>query len=86
MRFLRKVSRSCNFARIAACLIRPTSDQAGKYAFGSESMSITTNQRDVLQHESFGSSFALSGSNQAREGRLVDALAVRGDEGRDTLR
>ena len=31
-------------------------------------------------------SFALSGSNQAREGRLVDALAVRGDEGRDTLR
>jgi len=29
---------------------------------------------------------ALSGSNQARKGRLVDALAVRGDEGRDTLR
>ena len=29
---------------------------------------------------------AFSGSNQAREGRLVDALAVRGDEGRDTLR
>jgi hypothetical protein len=27
-----------------------------------------------------------SGSDQAREGRLVDALAVRGDEGRDTLR
>ena len=27
-----------------------------------------------------------SGSNQAREGRLVNALAVRGDEGRDTLR
>ena len=33
-----------------------------------------------------GLSFALSGSNQAREGRLVNALAVRGDEGRDTLR
>ena len=31
-------------------------------------------------------SLAISGSNQAREGRLVDALAVRGDEGRDTLR
>ena len=30
--------------------------------------------------------FALSGSNQARKGRLVDALAARGDEGRDTLR
>ena len=29
---------------------------------------------------------ALSGSNQARKGRLVDALAVRGDEGRGTLR
>jgi hypothetical protein len=29
---------------------------------------------------------ALPGSNQARKGRLVDALAVRGDEGRDTLR
>ena len=27
-----------------------------------------------------------SGSDQARKGRLVDALAVRGDEGRDTLR
>ncbi len=32
------------------------------------------------------SSLSLSGSNQAREGRLVDALAVRGDERRDTLR
>ena len=31
-------------------------------------------------------SLSSSGSNQAREGRLVDALAVRGDEGRDTLR
>ena len=29
---------------------------------------------------------ALSGSDQARKGRLVDALAARGDEGRDTLR
>ena len=29
---------------------------------------------------------AFSGSDQARKGRLVDALAVRGDEGRDTLR
>jgi len=29
---------------------------------------------------------ALTGSDQAREGRLVDALAARGDEGRDTLR
>ena len=29
---------------------------------------------------------AFSGSNQARKGRLVNALAVRGDERRDTLR
>ena len=29
---------------------------------------------------------SLSGSDQARDGRLVNALAVRGDEGRDTLR
>ena len=33
-----------------------------------------------------GRSLSLSGSNQAREGRLVNALAVRGDERRDTLR
>ena len=31
-------------------------------------------------------SLSFSGSNQARKGRLVNALAVRGDEGRDTLR
>lgn len=30
--------------------------------------------------------FAFSGPLQAQEGRLVDALAIRGDEGRDTLR
>ena len=29
---------------------------------------------------------SLSGSNQARKGRLVNALAARGDERRDTLR
>jgi hypothetical protein len=31
-------------------------------------------------------SLSFSGSDQARKGRLVDALAVRGDEGRSTLR
>ena len=43
----------------------------------------------VLWHNAKGGGqegLALSGSDQAREGRLVDALAVRGDEGRDTLR
>ena len=32
------------------------------------------------------SNLAFPGSNQAREGRLVNALAARGDERRDTLR
>ena len=40
----------------------------------------------LLVPEKMGASLASSGSNQARKGRLVDALAVRGDEGRDTLR
>ena len=47
----------------------------GKYAFDTGKMGYDA---------SYG--LALSGSNQARKGRLVDALAVRGDEGRDTLR
>jgi len=42
----------------------------------------------VLRASLDGPCGALSvpGSDQAREGRLVDALAARGDEGRDTLR
>ena len=39
-----------------------------------------------FQAAATGKGLALSGSNQARKGRLVDALAARGDEGRDTLR
>jgi len=42
-----------------------------------------TSPHDTMRRDSFLSS---SGSDQAREGRLVDALAARGDEGRDTLR
>ena len=42
-------------------------------------------ERDSNAFDS-GRSLSSSGSNQAREGRLVDALAVRGDEGRDNLR
>ena len=41
---------------------------------------------EVHAFDSEEASLAFSGSNQAREGRLADALAVRGDEGRDTLR
>lgn len=36
--------------------------------------------------DTIDASLSLSGSNQARKGRLVNALAVRGDERRDTLR
>ena len=40
----------------------------------------------AVSSENAGPRLLSSGSSQAREGRLVDALAVRGDEGRDTLR
>ena len=43
-------------------------------------------QKDSRLAACAAGSLALSGSNQARKGRLVDALAARGDEGRDTLR
>lgn len=56
--------------------------RAGKYAFGSGRQAAVTYQ--LLRSKDV--SFSLSGSNQAREGRLVNALAVRGDERRDTLR
>ena len=49
-------------------------------AFGPEK------RRVVTSFFPTAASLSFSGSNQAREGRLVDALAVRGDEGRDTLR
>jgi hypothetical protein len=52
----------------------------GKYAFDTGKTVVDT----TLWGRGHG--LALSGSNQARKGRLVDALAVRGDEGRDTLR
>ena len=44
---------------------------------------LASNRREAASSQ-FSLSF--SGSNQAREGRLGNALAVRGDEGRDTLR
>ena len=44
----------------------------------------TSSSSEAVGHISASLSF--SGSNQAREGRLVNALAVRGDERRDTLR
>ena len=53
---------------------------AGKYAFD-QKQNDGSNQPRLID-----TSLSLSGSNQAREGRLVDALAVRGDERRDTLR
>ena len=53
---------------------------AGMYDFRSEEA------RPAEPARAAGESLSSSGSDQAREGRLVDALAARGDEGRDTLR
>ncbi len=53
-----------------------------KYAFGSEKYVSFLPASDIARDVSL----SFSGSNQARKGRLVDALAVRGDERRDTLR
>ena len=51
---------------------------------------VTTSVSELgsVPHRPYGraGSLTFSGSDQAREGRLVDALAVRGDERRDTLR
>ena len=52
------------------------------YAFDPRIKTPALNQLGVAR----GVSLSFSGSNQAREGRLVNALAVRGDERRDTLR
>ena len=51
-------------------------------SMGLDPCRILSNDNDFC----FRESLTFSGSDQAREGRLVDALAVRGDEGRDTLR
>ena len=51
-----------------------------------DSMLLSQRNGRLFQLPALQASLAFSGSNQAREGRLVDALAVRGDEGRDTLR
>ena len=60
---------------------------AGKYASDPGTETPVSYQLLRSRRRPFSNgSLALSGSDQAREGRLVDALAVRGDEGRDTLR
>ena len=100
-----KYTNPLRFFGIAACLNRPTSVQAGKYAFWFRNRGVVVNQlprrdghKHYLSYEAPQRAqvalravahlmwLSLSGSDQAREGRLVNALAVRGDEGRDTLR
>ena len=71
----------------------PRSQDQERYCSKSSTLTATSKE-DAWESTAFGpkrgnqrtSGFALSGSNQARKGRLVDALAARGDEGRDTLR
>ena len=59
----------------------------GKYAFDQDVCRKVCIRDAVFKRAaSYGRSLTSSGSNQARKGRLVNALAVRGDEGRDTLR
>ena len=60
----------------------------GKYAFDQDAYrKVCVCDAVFIQRAvSYGRSLTSSGSNQARKGRLVNALAVRGDEGRDTLR
>ncbi len=62
--------------------------EAGKYALSGkrEGRSADRASDQGSLRTSGTPNLALTGSNQAREGRLVDALAARGDEGRDTLR
>ena len=56
---------------------------------GGKSMLLVQKKETVsyqLPYSAIDASLSFSGSNQARKGRLVNALAVRGDERRDTLR
>ena len=58
----------------------PASREAGEVRW-----SVFRNEvRDVKRIHKMG--LSTSGSDQAREGYSVDALALRGDEGRGTLR
>ena len=68
--------------RESMLLIRNRGQQTNQPAYDRDRPTPSSRRKAVGHHESLSS----SGSNQAREGRLVDALAVRGDEGRDTLR
>jgi hypothetical protein len=60
---------------------------AGKVMlFGSETEAFRLLPASFIGRDRRFSCLSLSGSNQARKGRLANALAVRGDERRDTLR
>ena len=54
--------------------------------FGSETEAFRLLPASFIGRDGWFSCLSLSGSNQARKGRLANALAVRGDERRDTLR
>jgi hypothetical protein len=59
--------------------------QTGRTA-GAERTSSQRLDKQDSKSGTAGSGLASTGSDQAHEGRLVDALAIRGDEGRGTLR
>ncbi len=66
----------------ARCLPAASHDRQGFWRSGIWVLQKSSSS-EAVGHQTW---LSLSGSDQAREGRLVDALAVRGDEGRDTLR
>ena len=73
---------------VPGCFLNPVRVSRPTRTALSKSSTLTMRHREMTRECMLliGKSLSLSGSNQAREGRLVNALAVRGDEGRDTLR
>ena len=63
--------------------------RTGRTAGAERTSTWKVDKQDSKQDSSSGTAgfgLAFTGSDQAHEGRLVDALAIRGDEGRGTLR
>ena len=85
-RFCSKSSTLTQAARKGGqtCL-RTNQAEVGMYDFRTRRSRGTKGARNEAPSTK-GGSLASSGTDQARKGRLVDALAARGDEGRDKLR
>jgi hypothetical protein len=78
-------SRSCRIYSLSKSKYTNRSRAIGCMGMCTIEQSIDENQMTSVK-KLIDVSLSFSGSDQARKGRLVDALAVRGDEGRSTLR